>query len=80
MGITEEEYAQLLCTSSDKYIPWHNTHSNLKGIKGLNRMYDSLDDGSDFKLLIEDNCSHLLKPMEENTGIPEEYSDPFLKT
>lgn len=52
------------------YIPWHTTQAITNGIRGLNRIYASLDESSDFKLFIDNHCIHLLSPMTGNTDIP----------
>ena len=55
------------------YIPWHNTRSLLNGVEGLKRMFESLPLNSPVRLFIEKNCTHLMKPIEGNTGIPIAY-------
>lgn len=56
-------------------IPWSNTQAITNGIAGLNRLYNSLDPNSNLKLFIDNHCSHLLKPLTGDTGIPMHYKN-----
>ncbi len=76
--LSESEFRQLtarIIPVGEELIPWHNTQAILNGIKGLNRMYNSLEEGSRLKAYIDNNCLHLLKPLEGYTGIPTSYRD-----
>jgi hypothetical protein len=57
-------------------MPWYNTQALAKGIEALNRMYNSLEHDSPLKMFLNQHCSHLLKPLEGDTGIPVNYADP----
>lgn len=63
-------------TASAVYIPYHNTYSLSKGIVALNRMYNSLDISDPLKAYLDNNCKHLLSPLQGSTDIPVEYINP----
>jgi hypothetical protein len=39
-------------------------------------MYNFLEHDSPLKMFLNQHCSHLLKPLEGDTGIPVNYADP----
>lgn len=76
-SLSEVEYAALVPISSgdEACIPWHTTQSISNGIAALHRIYDSLENGSPLKKFINDHCSHLMSPLQGNTGIPVSYGN-----
>ena len=61
---------------TEEFIPWHNTQALGNGIKGLNSIFNYLEDNSPLKLFLQEHCSHLLKPLEGNRGISVKYAKP----
>jgi hypothetical protein len=57
-------------------MPWYNIQALTKGIEALNQMYNFLEHDSPLKMFLNQHCSHLLKPLEGDTGIPVNYADP----
>lgn len=58
-------------------IPWNNTLSLSKGIVRLNKIYNSLKNGSLLKNYLKRNCLHLLSPLKSSTNVSVEKLNPL---
>lgn len=68
-------------SDSQSFIPWYPTLSLSNGVKGLNRMYDSLSDNCTLKSYLTEHCAFLLNELTGYTDIPTAALEPVsLKT